>query len=874
MPTKAVTQADLERACALAADSLAAYCQLLWPQYKLGRHLTEITRTLEAVERGDASQGDPDRVILLCPPRHSKSMTTSQFFPSWFLGRNPDKKVIIGACSQSLSEDFGIAVRNNMQDPLHRMTFPRCRLSTDSQAKEKFTTTRGGQFFAVGRGSTTVGRGAHLFIVDDPIRDQEEAQSEELRRKLKSWFTSVAYTRLMPQGRIVICQCLAEGSRVLLADGRSVPIETIEPGNEVWGYDERLGPVPRRVTHAMCSGEDATFTVSTSRADITANERHPFLVLVKDRPGAVPWKTEWRRLRELQVGDLLVTQKGLPEEHASVTILPGTDRPVTEHFMWLLGYLYGDGFVTRHERKNQRRKDGSPVISWAVSCALKSDSERNEKIARLFESELGRRPYEPAGVRVWRLDSNEAGRFLWSLGLKSGAKKKRIGDWVLGTSATMKRAFLRGLLDADGSKLRGCNDSYRLVLAGYDLLEGARQLAFQCGVRATAVKARRATIQPPNSSAPVDSVAYSTTITFDEESAEGRSALSEDMPHHRLIRLDRIRAIVPAGRRRVYDLTVEGENFIAENIYVHNTLWHEDDLAGWLMRESEDNWRVLRFPAIAEEDEAWRKKGEALWPEQYPLKTLERIRDKSGMTTSEWMSLYQQRAVGDDGAVFKLKWFRDAQIERELIPQQSHHLTKYILVDPANSKRKGSDYTSMWVVGLGTDKNVYVLDGLRDKLGLRERANELFRLHRTWKPVSHVFYEEYGLQADIQYVRERQHGVHGEPVYTFNIKPVGGRVRKEDRIRRLEPWFRDGRIKMPRFMPRISNEGKQYDLTRLFEEEYKSFPVGAHDDMFDCLARIADPEVQLNWPQTQEEVFAQNAHMGRMLGDRTSWMSA
>lgn len=503
-----VTQAELEHACALAADSLAAYCQLLWPQYKLGRHLAEIIRTLEAVERG--GEGDPDRVIVLCPPRHSKSMTVSQFFPAWFLGRNPEKKVIIGACAQSLAEDFGTAVRNNMQDPLHRLTFPRCRLSTDSQAKEKFMTTRGGQFFAVGRGSTTVGRGAHLFIVDDPIRDQEEAQSEDLRRKLKTWFTSVAYTRLMPGGRVIICQ----------------------------------------------------------------------------------------------------------------------------------------------------------------------------------------------------------------------------------------------------------------------------------------------------------------------------------------------------------------------------TLWHEDDLSGWLMRESEDNWKVIRFPAIAEEDEPWRKRGEALWPEQYPLKVLERIRDKSGMTTAEWMSLYQQRAVGDDGAVFKLRWFRDAQLDREIVPQQAHHLAKYILVDPANSKRKGSDYTAMWVLGLGADKNVYVLDGVRDKLGLRERADELFRLHRTWKPVSTVFYEEYGLQADIQYIKERQHGLNGQPPYFFNIKPVGGKVRKEERIRRLEPWFRDGRIKMPRYMPRISGEGKEYNLTRLFEEEYKSFPVGAHDDLFDCLARIADPEIQLNWPQTQEEVQAQNAYIGRILGDRTSWVSA
>jgi hypothetical protein len=75
---------------------------------------------------------------------------------------------------------------------------------------------------------------------------------------------------------------------------------------------------------------------------------------------------------------------------------------------------------------------------------------------------------------------------------------------------------------------------------------------------------------------------------------------------------------------------------------------------------------------------------------------------------------------------------------------------RYLLVDDANEKRKGNDYTAMWVVGLGQDENIYVLDLVRDRLNLTERSNEVMRLHRKWKP-REVRYEKYGMMADIDH---------------------------------------------------------------------------------------------------------------------------
>ena len=92
-------------------------------------------------------------------------------------------------------------------------------------------------------------------------------------------------------------------------------------------------------------------------------------------------------------------------------------------------------------------------------------------------------------------------------------------------------------------------------------------------------------------------------------------------------------------------------------IIIIQTRWHEDDLAGWLLREhSSENWDVLRLPAIAEQDESFRKEGEALWPEKFPLSELERIRTAIGGRA--WASLYQQRPAAAEGVIFKRDWWQ------------------------------------------------------------------------------------------------------------------------------------------------------------------------------------------------------------------------
>lgn len=174
--------------------------------------------------------------------------------------------------------------------------------------------------------------------------------------------------------------------------------------------------------------------------------------------------------------------------------------------------------------------------------------------------------------------------------------------------------------------------------------------------------------------------------------------------------------------------------------------------------------------------------------------------------------------------------------------------TNYILVDSANAKRKESDYTAMWVVGLGSDGNYYALDMIRDRLNLTERTERLFTLHRKYHPIQ-VRYERYGIMADIDHIKSEQE----KQQYRFDVTEVAGQTRKEDRIGRMIPIFEQGKFYLPKSLHVTDYQKVVRDLVHDFiEEEYMPFPVSAHKDMFDSLSRIAEPDLKLVWPKEKK----------------------
>jgi predicted phage terminase large subunit-like protein len=195
LPTIREIQAERSR------RSLGAFTSYTEPNYEDARHQAILDAHLEAVERGEI-----DRLMVFMPPRHGKSEKSSKRFPAWYLGRNPRRQIIAASYNSDLATDFGREVRNIMASPEYGDVFPNVRLRQDSRAADRMNTDRGGAYFAVGVGTATTGRGAHLGLIDDPFKDREDADSQLQRDKVWNWYRSTFYTRLMPGGAIVLVQ--------------------------------------------------------------------------------------------------------------------------------------------------------------------------------------------------------------------------------------------------------------------------------------------------------------------------------------------------------------------------------------------------------------------------------------------------------------------------------------------------------------------------------------------------------------------------------------------------------------------------------------------------------------------------------------------
>lgn len=182
-----------------ASEKLLTYTELTNTHYKPNWHHRVIINYLEMIARGEIN-----RLMILMPPRHGKSELSSIRLPAWYLGRNPDKKVIFSSYSDGFAMYFGKHTRNLCQTPVHKLAFPECRIRADSSSAQLWETDAGGKYVAVGRGGAVTGHGAHLLILDDMIKNIQEAYSDTIRETIWDWYKTTLYTRLEDNGSIVI----------------------------------------------------------------------------------------------------------------------------------------------------------------------------------------------------------------------------------------------------------------------------------------------------------------------------------------------------------------------------------------------------------------------------------------------------------------------------------------------------------------------------------------------------------------------------------------------------------------------------------------------------------------------------------------------
>ena len=212
---------------AAAQDNMLGFASAVYPGFKIGPHHRKLAKIFT-----DVIEGRKKRVIINIAPRMGKSEFSSYLFPAYFLGKYPQKKIIMGTHTAGLSEDFGRRIRNLLDTEEYREIFPQTFVADDQKAAGKWSTGAGGQYYAAGVGGALAGRGADLFVIDDPHSEQDVKTNSRLAFDTAwSWFQTGPLQRLMPGGGIIVVM-----TRWSLLDltGRLLSYQAKNPEAEPW----------------------------------------------------------------------------------------------------------------------------------------------------------------------------------------------------------------------------------------------------------------------------------------------------------------------------------------------------------------------------------------------------------------------------------------------------------------------------------------------------------------------------------------------------------------------------------------------------------------------------------------------------------------
>jgi predicted phage terminase large subunit-like protein len=757
------------------------------------------------------------RLMLLVPPRHGKSTLASISFPAWHLGHNPIHEIVNVGYNLDLPMTFSKKVRQTFRDPLYGAIFSDAQLNPESQGAEAWNLTRGGGFTAVGVGGGLTGKGAHILTVDDPIKNIEDADNVNVRAALWDWYQSTAYTRLAPGGGVLIIECLVGDTLVTMADGSRRRLDEISPGDYVlsWSNGEQ---VPARVSAVTPQGEDNIFCLRTGNNTVYGNARHPFLSA----------SGKWVRMVDVKKGDYLIAS-GAEVQH--------TGHRLSPQRAWLLGFMFGDGWVVERARTSMDRSGTMkyPTKAYQTCFARGVYEDINERVLTVMEAEFGVR-MNPNGGKKFVSENAALGRWFLDHGLRGGAHGKRVPAWVFAEPIEVRKAFIGGFCEADGHVTK--KGRMTIGLCNYEFVSDIRALARSAGYRPSNISVYTKLQQAPGSPTPV--LANNVNVQW--------QLAPQPEPFYEVT----VRGVTPAGRAQVYDLSIEGtHNFIADGLVTHNTWWNDDDLAGRLQQLARsdpqaDQFEIVRYPAIAEEyeyrdrqsliitrvpaagvlhpadttHELLRSPGECLHHDRYPIEALKRI--KANMAPRIWSALYQQNPVPDEGMYFKQENFRYQRVQPE-----PYNKFVYTAWDFAIGEKQQNDWTVGATILQDESDSLHVLDINRfkgDSFAIVEAildTAEPFLKHHNFTYL--LGFEDGQIFRSIEpLLKKRMTERRLYPSYEV-LKPLSDKIA---RARALQGRMQQGRVIFP--------ESSSWLETA--RQELLRFPAGAHDDIVDALA--------------------------------------
>lgn len=272
------------------------------------------------------------------------------------------------------------------------------------------------------------------------------------------------------------------------------------------------------------------------------------------------------------------------------------------------------------------------------------------------------------------------------------------------------------------------------------------------------------------------------------------------------------------------------------------TRWHEDDLAGRLLKaqaEGGDQWDLINFPAIAIQDETYRKSGEALWPEKYDIDALMSIKGVVG--SYDWSALYQQSPISSDTQEFNSQFFQYRDFEHVRGLETNNFLT----IDTAISKKSEADYTG-FCLNFVDREGKWNIKAWRMKIGPTELIDMLFSLQKEYRLTS-IGIEETIYLMVIKPFLDQEQRLRNRFLRIVPLKH--NQTQKEIRIRALLPRYESYSV--------FHIKGLAVDL----EEEQISFPKGVHDDVLDAEAYQIQIAVRPNINKLQGTVHKGNSNI-------------
>lgn len=246
-------------------------------------------------------------LLVTTPPQEGKSSLCAVYTPLRALQLNPNRRIILATYGDSLAEDHSRACRDiimrhgaGVVDAMTGVTVEdKLGLELSATASKigswRIAGARGGMI-AVGLGSSITGRAADLFIIDDPYKNMQEADSATHRRRVDEWFASVAQTRLSPEASMILIQCMTGDTPVLRPDGSETPLRDIRVGDRIATYENGTVTTSTVLNWASQGSDDVMCIRMKSGRTVRANARHPFLT----SEGA------WVRVVELKPGQSLM----------------------------------------------------------------------------------------------------------------------------------------------------------------------------------------------------------------------------------------------------------------------------------------------------------------------------------------------------------------------------------------------------------------------------------------------------------------------------------------------------------------------------------------------------------------------------------------